>query len=919
MRLSMNVEQFSTPKKGQYEPESPPALPSCLKSNEKSPYSHKQSPSQVRFSLPSKDESTSSVEAEYSPTKSSSAKIVFPASCDDSMTHFMDIQNKVMIDVPEDIWKFHHKNSNKTRLSVPSLDFSTSGKQNAQSSHRRTQSLQSVIAETIQSYHKSPRKLNFTSADMSPVRLAPNENSELYLRSDSPLNKFKVPVPLEISLPPYLSPENKSKRRNSIVYDGEGYSNFLGDDSSSDTSEGQLGEDSMEKSDVNISDLSIPSASHDFSFEADEDIDKVLGIDRDANVSLKSQARNLLKKPSSTGDNLEKQPPVSSPIKRSSISLENTPLPIKSNEQSNSLKILMTPSKTIHIPDFTQEPTPIKPNALSGFFAISEGESDRNEIGNITPTKARDELDQNYRFPSFAPLSNKTTSQQLDFLKVADSPNNSAFEDRRRMLQSQSRSPAKPNGHMHRRSRSIHNTGELFMNSMKPLPHPGTPERVPERSPLRPSTTPTKINEQSESTSPLANKPFENVSSTNTEPMMGNSNDIYEPSRHSKVSSASQTNKQSSHNHILMEKINSRPWDDTGVIGVAPQLKVTPAVSSPEASSSQSSQTSLARKFFEDDYCSSNGSASSPGSNIVSSHSTDEDICISQDSIEIIGENKSSDILPLSTYHSFRTPLEVPSEIEPNVKIKFTPTNANMLSPSRQLSNGYSHSSYESDFSARSHQTSVTSYSGQGPITTEAAKARKSDHYLNDKPFNPSNKRYSVDNSQATKSQYISSKRSSAIQSYSNDDKTIKENINGKLVDVIILDDDSDDDGKSTRKNDVGEKGRTRGRPNSFHEEALENYQEILDLCDTTAERARNIIIELVKTKGQARPKMNQYQHGVPPLPTFRDFNLSNGRSQTTLSTGIDIGEQHSGKSSPKPYVSKISRLMKTRNSADFL
>lgn len=915
----MNVEQFSTPKKGQFEPESPPALPSCLKSNEKSPYSHRQSPSQVRFSLPSKDESTSSVEAEYSPTKSSSAKIVFPTSCDDSMTHFMDIQNRVMIDVPEDIWKFHHNNSYKTRLSVPSLDFSTSEK-NVQSSHRRTQSLQSVIAGTIQSYHKSPRKLNFASADMSPVRLAPNENSELYLRSDSPLNKFKVPVPLEISLPPYLSPENKSKRRNSIVYDGEGYSNFLGDDSSPDTSEGQFGEDSIEKSDVNISDLSIPSASYDFSFEADEDVDKVLGIDRDANVSLKSQARNLLKKPSSAGDNLEKQTPVSSPIKPSSLPLErNSLLPIKSNEQSNSLKILMTPSKTIHIPDFDHEPTPIKTNALSGFFAISEGESDRTEVGNITPTKARDELDQNYRFPSFAPLANKTPSQHLDFLKVADSPNNSAFEDRRRMLQTQSKSPAKPNGHMHRRSRSIHNTGELFMNNVKPLPQSGTPERVPERSPLRPPTTPTKINEASESTSLLVNKPYESISFTNTDPMMGNLNDVYEPSQHSKGSSASQTDEQSSHNQIPMAKISSKPWGDPGVIGVAPELKVTPAVTSLEASSSRSSQTSLARSFFEDDYCSSNGSASSSGSNMVSNHSTDEDICISQDSIEIIGENKSSDILPLSTYHSFRTPLEVPSEIEPNVKIKFTPRNANMLSPSRQLSNGYSHSSYESDFSARSHQTSVTSYSAQGPITAEAAKARKSDHYPNDKPFNPINKEYSVDSSRATKSQYISPKKSSAIQPYSNEDKTIKENINGKLVDVIILDDDSDDDGKSTRKNEVGEKGRIRRRPNSFHEEALENYQEILDLCDTTAERARNIIIELVKTKGQARSKMNQYQRVLPPLPPSRDFNLSNGSSQIPLSTGIDIGEQHLGKSSPKPYVSKINRLMKTKNPAEFL
>ncbi|QLQ80078.1 hypothetical protein HG537_0D00780 [Torulaspora globosa] len=398
--------------------------------------------SQVRFSIP--DSSCVNYDRsmdESSPAVPSPSKIVFPKDADEvgdglragggmsNRGHFVDMHSRVMLDVPEEIWNFHtaRKEQSNRHYRTKSLQLGNQQRQSHRS-HSRGSSLQAIIVETVNSI-----------SDERGSRLAPTvlKRPELFLSPESPLNSYKMPVPLEISLPPYLSPLNKEKKKASVVFDGEGYSRFKELSSSSSDDSG-----------------SICTAEHDFSFNISQkdnsDVDKVLGFDEHANVNLKIQNKSLRKQ------NLSPS------------------FPSTAKQPSQSLQVLSTPFKQIRIPDLENESQPRSANGTLKFFDEFEPSQfavvTQEEKQIASPGKQLDELDLNFSFPN-APDS--------DFEKVDPSLTSVEFENRRRNLQRDS--ARRVEGHRHRRSRSIHNTEDMFAAT-------STPPRIPSRSPLRPKS-----------------------------------------------------------------------------------------------------------------------------------------------------------------------------------------------------------------------------------------------------------------------------------------------------------------------------------------------------------------------------------------------------------------------------------------------
>lgn len=411
--------------------------------------------SQVRFSIPdySNLESDRSIDQESLPLMSPS-KIVFPKDTDEpeasrdrqaghamsNRGHFVDMHSRVMLDVPEDIWNFHTARRDGGNKHQRSKSMLTGDEQRpSYRSHNRNSSLQAVIVETVNSISSG------RGSQLQPANLA---RPELFLSPESPLNSYKMPVPLEISLPPYLSPVNKEKKRASVVFDGEGYSQFGGLSSSSDESE-----------------ASISFAQHDVSFNVshreESDVDKALGIDEHANVNLKIQNKNLRR---------QEQSPRPIPSDKQS------PRSVSTDKQSNkSLQVLSTPYKPIHIPDLENDIQPKSTNGTLKFFDEFEPSQQltapvRNDEETLSPGRKRDQMDVNFSFPN---------TQNQDFQRVDPSHTSVEFENRRKSLQRNSALGIK--GHKHRRSRSIHNAEDMFAAT-------STPPKIPSRSPLRPKS-----------------------------------------------------------------------------------------------------------------------------------------------------------------------------------------------------------------------------------------------------------------------------------------------------------------------------------------------------------------------------------------------------------------------------------------------
>ncbi|AMD22441.1 HGR102Cp [Eremothecium sinecaudum] len=534
-------------------------LHSCLKAI---PH-HRRSTSQVRFSLPacekveeyylesknrlSRDRNSMMKENINIEADCSKSHIVYPMSpVDEPLEHFVDLKNKVTVPVPRYAWLA------KVSLEDPPQKRDTRGHLRTQSElnrplkttssslplgHIRSKSLQSFIVDMVNGYESSSVKPSSKPADgdmmmkntvsmPAPLeQLSISSPRELFLKADSPLNRYRVPVPLELEMPPFLSPFNHNKQRNSLVFDGQGYSVFNADHS--DASYNEDGDNGYSLQDCPVydstgkedtSDLSIPSAANDLSINLSyDDVDVLLGIDNEANVNLKEQVINLR-----NSSPLREQSKMSfySPSKRhahrwnSDVVAELPDSVVQRQLQSHNRSRASLPlmamgslSKSITIPDFEKTPAPRNSEALSGFFSLNDEET----IKNTSPSPER-VSNETFKFPRMSDDINSDAAtnvkfdgstkiaQDVNFLKIPEETVNPSVEQRRQNLQKQ-----RGTGHQHKRSRSIHVLDDLFAAA-----HPTTPMknsqvseivqpesngrkavkviRIPERSPLRPKS-----------------------------------------------------------------------------------------------------------------------------------------------------------------------------------------------------------------------------------------------------------------------------------------------------------------------------------------------------------------------------------------------------------------------------------------------
>ncbi|CAI4059938.1 hypothetical protein N7582_001496 [Saccharomyces uvarum] len=785
----------------------------------KKPNDHIQS--QVRFSIPDPNELS----------QNSPLKIVYPKSADDiqkeistasllmnSHGHLVDMRSKILVDVPEEVWKFHHnrkvrsENSHRRTRS----DAKSHSNSNLKSpSHSRSKSLQSVIVDTMNTYRTSDADTtsNENTSNVSqvsplnisfdkPPPLTPQKN--LYLTPESPLNKYRLPVPLEISLPPYLSPQNKHKQRNSLVYDGDGYSQFQECNTSSST-ESSSEQPSSSYSDENNS---IPYAHHDISFELNNaDPDKFLGIDENANVNLKIQRRNLR-----SPQHIKKKPDARSER--------------ESTEKNKSLKILSTPNKLIDIPDLDDMKSP--PSAglngtLKFFQQFEPYEVPESSSDNFNP-KSQDKLDMSFKFPISSANNNTgevrankdfASKNNEDFLKIDTSPVNQSIESRRQMLMDLQKSPTNndPRMHKHRRSRSVHTIDDTFLKfdatSTPPAPAsapapispvenctPYTSPEIPERSPLR----------------------F--MSSPNTH------------------------NVQSPQNNSFQQEMS------------VPSIQII---------SDETTSNTIGPSITEN---------SEEGTDLKSFSIDDAD-----KSIAIVHEAKINPTVepfkPLSSFNSFSHPIqnkklsplnqsltEVATKEQTYVAPHSLPLNT--VSPKRQMSNSGSSksSSYSSEFSANTALTDATSQpsvAANRPILKQNPINQKKPNNIIE--FCPPSQRNNFS---------FPRKKATPISERALEFNTIYEKRDGKMVEVILLDED-DDRRVENNTNTQSKLIQVQKTKNEQDRKSLTYYNEVLDMCEKTADEAKKIIYQLVDETARypknKQPRKQNRSRVLPPLP----------------------------------------------------
>lgn len=796
------------------------AIPRQRSSKNKKPHEHTQS--QVRFSIPDPNEIS----------QDSPLKIVFPKSGNEterrmstssllmnSHGHLVDMHSQILVDVPEEVWKFHHNRRKKcesrhrkTRSDIRS-NTSSSGKE---PKHSRSKSLQSIIVDTMNTYRATEveTSINENTSNISqvsplnlsfdrPPPLTPEKN--LYLTPESPLNRYHLPVPLEISLPPYLSPQNKDKKRSSLVYDGDGYSQFQEGNTSSST-ESSLEQPSSSYSDE---DDSIPYAHHDVSFELNNaDADKLLGIDENANVNLKIQRRNL-KNPQHIKSKTDRE------------------CEEKNTEKNVSLKILSTPNKLIDIPDLEHMKSPPSTGlngTLKFFQQFEPSEEPTSPTRQVNP-ESLDKLDMSFKFPSSTTNNNvdkvhenrnSGDTNNEDFLKVDTSPVNQSFESRRQMLIDLQKSPTNnnPRIHKHRRSRSVHNIDDISLNfeatSTPPAPtsapsipvehsNPSTSIEIPKRSPLRFTSSPKTSDIPPEAQSPK--------------------------------------------NGSFLQEIS------------VPSIQIIP-----DESISHTREPSPSLIECPED-------ENEAFSTEVADHS-----------IAIISETKSVPSIepfkPLSSFNSFGqeiqnkepTPLnQTPTDLIGKQRNCVNPHSIpfSVLSSNSQSSqSGSSKSSYNSEFSSN---TAITDTTSQPSVTINRStlehnfiEEKRSIKNLGHGPPSQKNN-YSFPRNKNTPS-----------NRHDLDFNTIYEKRDGKMVEVILLDEDED---VGLKNNDIS---RTRvchaqKTKNEQQKKRLSHCNEILGMCDKTADDAKRIIYQLVNEKHrfsekgqQTKPKKSRV---LPPLP----------------------------------------------------
>lgn len=921
---------YSTPTKASQSMEKPH---SCLKhqyqqSMDKSPFQigHKTSQSQVRFSLPVKESDSEDTESRYeedeynqnvdgqyyserekcrnskdmlqahylgnernslSDTYQSGSpnKIVYPTSVSskEELPTFVDYSNKVNVPVPKELWECHVvQQSQNSKELFGGHNVTPNG--SPRRPHSRTNSLQSIIVETIETYKPKQHTGNVLNLQDKPILFPDNDmQSELYIRPDSPMNKYEVPIPLQIHLPPYLSPTNEHKKRNSLVFDGEGYSVYLGDNSTNN-SDVSL-KDIISDEDDEITDISIPSAENNLSFTIDgNDVDRKLGIDSDANVDLKKQVRNLRKydiqgskksirkdkplpsivvseqedtkirdkatpkkilenniildtpvqKHGRTDINeihpevIEKEnvsTSVSKKVRESSHNISSNKTSALNGREINdvskiALEILATPTKEITIPEIDDIPRSSTKNGTLAFFDRLP-DSNIYEESNNTKNHGSNELNTHFKFPSVGSIK----MDDSDFVKTNERLD-SNIDKRREKL----RQRVNIKGHTHTRSRSIHTDIDMteIMNSVHEPSLRATnisSPHIPKRSPLRP---PSQLS--------LRESNFHK-----------NETHMLQAAHNLSSDAAGRSNK-----YVEAVHNTSSDYSDNDNFSFANSSEIVPQTDVMEGPNDKENSTSSNSTQHKKDLAILNDTKTQTPFVHKESILNPNEILKSQ--VEIC-EPK-----PLSTIYSFANSdndlLKIPTSLisDSNGVIN---RKGSLLDPATKLSNPIktsSQSSYESELSKYSYPSVSTALTD--PIAIEIqSKPLYDNRQLYENPNKlTQNSLRPTDNFNCSPGER---RRNLSDPNISEKDIqkefTIVEEHDGKMVEVIVLDDDVPTQNISKEL---------------YSKKAISKRKslEIVDLCEKTAEDLKDLIYEL--TTEEQKKNIIPNLKSLPPLPS---------------------------------------------------
>lgn len=854
--------------------------------------------------------------------------------------HVVDMQSKIMVNVPQEIWSFHNerlKHNNSTHQRVQSMqnvsmnyDNKSATTISSNKGHHRSRSLQSLISQTVNefsnNYNNNNLKainaehssisindsqlsqvspLNFPSSNNSNLKLGtPNSKStNLYLTSDSPINKHKVPIPLEISLPPFLSPSNKNKKRNSLIYDGESYSVFNDKEDSLMDSVSECNSSSEIVTDSILSNSSIASITYNISFDANiMNPDEILGIDKDANVNLKDQFKNLKRqKAVTTGRNQHYNVNNLPPVPKISLEQQSTntkditqkeltssiPITFKGSPERNTqpephsiLKHniqLAEPSLTEVTPALTKETSADRlksPHVLSGskdYLAPHYSPSQPNTLsGYISPTHARlSKLLDEYNSPSqkLSPDNNhllnvnsssRKTNIPNDSLVILATPSKSIVIPDLDNIQ-----PNTPNNLSTSFTPHSHSNGTLkFFDQFMPLhSNENGISSVNHSIPRGQLDTAFKFPKQNNNyiDSNNGNKYIQQEDKDYNKTPQGSAQ--FEKRRQKLLASHLSPNNKIGHAHRRSRSIHNMDF-------VSPQkiLEVSLPPTPPLPINATSTPPSNERNILEEIPLRSSIEINTPSKTIPEKLHPEvvHPRAISHGPLKFHDKEtttpvKLQQIKPLSSFQSFSTPIKKMNFV-PDIKaddVKQKAKSHNLLSPRRQLSNSESEqsSNANSQFSKNSRVTQLT----------ESTEISSSNFRQRIKPRFPIND----------------------IAENNADFKIIKERQkDGYFVDVIVLDDDTPDDAADnlydnikpskkyfnnkssamnkeknvpTHHSPKKNKGQFKKRYTyETKEEQLENYKELLAMCENTATIAKETIFALAGAAVTTKNNTNQ-------------------------------------------------------------
>ncbi|KAK5781429.1 Fir1p PWA37_004874 [Arxiozyma heterogenica] len=827
--------------------------------------------------------------------------------------HLVDLQSKVMVNVPEEIWNFHHTRShNKSHQKTKSMDETSlnhnpiisNNISNSNKGHHRSKSLQSIISQTLSEFNSfnDPNDSSFSVGNLTnskfndsqisqvsplnypsfnnsnPTLKTPIKSTSLYLASDSPINKHNVPIPLEISLPPFLSPKNQHKKRNSLIYDGESYSVYNEEDDNSlslssinkeegDTLSSEILSDSL------VSTSSIPSMTYNISFDANTiDPDSLLGIDGEANVNLKRQLRNLKKQKDNTINHKEKSNKIDPKILPPLPSIPQTQRTLKNNDTNHQLKEKTTKSNLLPPSKNTQHIDNVLLNQQSSEKICKYSLPDHSRLSKMideynSPTNTLSPINEHI------PNKNNNKSVNTDdytseSLAILATPSKSIIiPDLDDILLST------PNSTLQSfTSTSNTNSSLKFFDQFEPLyqnkaivspinnsrsygqldtsfKFPPLLSQQP-KTPVKQSYQKNNHNNNSNS-----NIQHQNQYTDNDYHRTPQDNTQVEKRRQKLLASHLSPNNRIGHSHKRSRSIHSmdfitpQKFLDVENLPPTPSLPFNATSTPPEKEPTAPRRSSLRLRESTGKKDKKAVQNNQLVSNIIISPETIGFNSPNSNNNSVSGHKFQSPIKPLSSFQSFLTPIKNENLI-PNIhtdEVSKKQKSYNLLSPRRQLSNPGSNqsSSVNSQFSKISQLTQ----------TTVATEISNNDIIAHNIDSNSSNNKANIFN-----------------DSY----RVVRERQkDGRIVDVIILDDDSD---MHNNNYTIKDKYRHRNTPNNSHEnmltnnhkensakllaknyksspkikynsntrkEQIEHYTDLLEMCENTAMKAKQTIFEL--------------------------------------------------------------------------